>query len=447
MGAQWAAELCWNVRMHTARLRSRRLASWLLASALFVTPFEALAENAADKATARKLATEGIELYQAGKYPEALDKLERAEALYDAPVHLLYIARAESALNRWVEAAETYRKLVRVKLDHGAPDAFQQAIDEGKKELAELEPKIPSLKVEVTPAAEGLEVRIDGIVVSSAALGVDRPIDPGEHHVSATAPGYATGEQRITLAPGQKESVALELVPGAGAPAPAAKQRSGTKSAPPEGKKSAKNIGLFVGVRLFGAIPAGTAGSADLGTGGGTKVSMSDIMGAGGGLELQGGLTFARYFAGKLYLDLYNMSPGDLVEDNGRVSGVDFGLGLHAGTEPHRFGGFGEIGIGFVHDFRWHDEVATPSLTRDITLKGAPSLRIGGGAIIPLGKYFHITPFMLASFAQFTKTETQIDSASPTVPDSDETADIPEDNRAGHQLFLLGIGGDWLIGG
>ncbi len=89
--------------------------------ALFVTAFDAAAENAADKATARKLATDGIELYQAGKYPEALDRLERAEALFDAPVHLLYIARTQSALNVRVEAAETYRKLVRVKLDAARP--------------------------------------------------------------------------------------------------------------------------------------------------------------------------------------------------------------------------------------------------------------------------------------------------------------------------------------
>jgi hypothetical protein len=432
--------------MQTARLRSRRFASWLLAGALFVTTYEAGAENAADKATARKLATEGIELYQAGKYPEALDRLERAEALYDAPVHLLYIARTETALNRWVEAAETYRRLVRVKLDPSAPEAFQQAIDEGKKELAELEPKIPSLKVEVTPSVEGLEVRIDGEVVSSAALGVDRPIDPGEHRVSATAPGYGAGEQQVTVAPSTKESVALELVPGEGT-VPAATKQGATKPAELPARKNAKKIGLFLGVRLFGVIPAGTAGSGGAAIANEAKVSMSDVMGAGGGLELQGGLTFARYFAGKVYLDLYNMSPGDRAEENARISGIDIGLGLHAGTEPHRFGGFGEIGIGFVHDFQWHDEVETPSQTRDITLKGAPSLRIGGGAIIPLGKYFQITPFMLASFAQFTKYETQIDSASPVVSDSEASGDIPEDKRGGHQLFLLGVGGDWLIGG
>jgi hypothetical protein len=434
------------IGMQTARLRARRFASWLLAGALFVTSFEALAENAADKATARKLATEGIELYQAGKYPEALDKLERAEALYDAPVHLLYIARTERELNRWVEAAETYRRLVRVKLDAGAPEAFQQAIDEGKKELAELEPKIPSLKVEVTPAAAGLEVRIDGEVVSSAAIGVERPINPGEHQVSATAPGYGAGERQVTVGPGGKEAVVLELAPTAAGEKTADKPGKSKTAESPE-KKAPKKLGLFVGVRLFGAIPAGTAGSADLATGAETKFSMSDVMGAGGGLELQGGLTFARYFAGKIYVDLYNMSPGDRAEDNARISGVDVGLGLHAGTEPHRFGGFGEIGIGFVHDFQWHDESDTLNVTRDITLKGAPSLRIGGGAIIPLGKYFHITPFMLASFAQFTRTTVKIDSASALIPDSDESRDIPEDNRGGHQLFLLGVGGDWLIGG
>jgi hypothetical protein len=432
--------------MHTARFRARRYASWLLAGALLVTAQGAWAENPADKATARKLATEGIELYQAGKYSEALDKLERAEALYDAPVHLLYIARAQRALNRWVEAAETYRTLVRVKLEPGAPDPFQQAIEEGKKELAELEPKIPSLKVEVSPVV-GLEVRIDGELVSAAALGVDRPINPGDHRVTASAPGYRASEQQVTVTEGEKGSVALELVQGAGAPEPAAKK--GQTKAEPSTQRPPKKLVPFVGVRLLAALPAGTAGSVEPVTDTEVKFSMSDVMGAGAGLELQGGLVFARYFAGKIYLDLYNMKPGDQVQDNGRVSGVDVGFGLHAGTPPQKFGGFGEIGIGLLHDFEWHDEyeIGNAKVSRDITLKGAPSLRIGGGAIIPLGKYFHITPFMLATFAQFNKFEFVRDSDSPLPADLDESRDIPEDRRGGHQLFLLGVGGDWLIGG
>src|SRR5688572_16146702 len=133
-------------------MRLRRVLPPLLITACVLAAAPCLAQTAADKATARKLAGEGIELYQAGKYGEALDKLERAEQLYDAPVHLLYIARTQAKLDKPVDAAETYRRLVRVKLEPDAPEAFTQAVDDAKKELPEVEAAVPTLRLEVTPA-------------------------------------------------------------------------------------------------------------------------------------------------------------------------------------------------------------------------------------------------------------------------------------------------------
>src|ERR1700743_1878747 len=101
-------------------------------AALLVSP-GARAQSAADKATAREAATEGIGLYRAGKYAQALDRLKRAQALYDAPVHLLYIARAEEKLGQLVEAPETYRSLDRYTLPAGAPAAWTAAVEDGRK--------------------------------------------------------------------------------------------------------------------------------------------------------------------------------------------------------------------------------------------------------------------------------------------------------------------------
>src|SRR5690606_33025978 len=96
-----------------------------LAVALVLTmSTAAVGQSAADKATARKLATEGIKLYQQGQFDDALDRLKRAQALYDAPVHLLYMARAQVKLGQLVEGAESYRRLVRTELDAKAPDVF-----------------------------------------------------------------------------------------------------------------------------------------------------------------------------------------------------------------------------------------------------------------------------------------------------------------------------------
>jgi len=67
------------------------------AAATAVAPSEASStpssSAAADKATARLSAKQGIEMYRAQRYAEALERLQRAQQLFDAPVHLLYIAR------------------------------------------------------------------------------------------------------------------------------------------------------------------------------------------------------------------------------------------------------------------------------------------------------------------------------------------------------------------
>ena len=174
--------------------------------------YPALAQSAADKATARQLATQGIQYYQQGKNAEALELLQKAEQLYDAPIHLVYIARAQAALGKLVEASETYRRLVRIDLPAGAPQAFKDAVSDGHKELPQLEPRIPSLRIDVNPSeAEGLKLKIDGEQLSSVVIGINRPTNPGRHFVEVSAIGYESASSSADLALGGKQTVSLRM--------------------------------------------------------------------------------------------------------------------------------------------------------------------------------------------------------------------------------------------
>ena len=191
-------------------------------------------QSAADKATARQLATQGIQFYQQGKHAEALDLLQRAEQLYDAPVHLIYIARTQSALSKLVEASETYRRLVRTDLPAGAPPAFKDAVADAQKELQQLEPKIPSLRIDVSPAdIKGLQLKLDGEVVSSVVIGINRPTNPGKHTVEAAAANFDTATANVELSPAGKQTVTLQMRPRPGAPAPVAVGAGATTVLPP----------------------------------------------------------------------------------------------------------------------------------------------------------------------------------------------------------------------
>src|SRR6185295_10093696 len=73
-------------------------------------------------------------------------------------------------------------------------------------------PKIAFLTITVKgPSNSAAAVTVNGQPVSSALLDTERPSDPGEHVVEATAVGYLKASARVTLKPGEKEAVNLKL--------------------------------------------------------------------------------------------------------------------------------------------------------------------------------------------------------------------------------------------
>src|SRR5262249_21710345 len=123
----------------------------------------------AERAAARELFREGDELQRAGKFAEALDKFNRAQQVFSAPTNMLRIAECDAALGRLVESAEAYRAVARTPLPPNSPPAFQAAVEQAKGELAQVEPRVPKLVVQVEPAtAPGQQLQIDGQAVPAA---------------------------------------------------------------------------------------------------------------------------------------------------------------------------------------------------------------------------------------------------------------------------------------
>ncbi len=453
------------------------------ASAVTAVTAPASAQAAADKATARQLALDAIKLFKAGKYAEALDKMQRAQSLYDAPIHLLYVARAQEKVGQLVDASETYRRLVRTTLDAGAPEAFVTAVEDGKKELVALEPRIPSLRIDVVPPnVADMDLRIDGAKVSSAVVGVDRPANPGSHTIRVSAPGFKAAEKTIQLQEKQSLTVPLELQPdesgGAVAPVPppqagqppsAAQPSPGPGATPGDGAAAPAaergGIGFMVGLRIGGAIPGGNVMSVA-----GTDLRVDEFTKNGFGGGLNGGVRFLKHFTPFLYAEGYvhgvgpglDQVPSPGVELTTTITHRAGGLGLMAHTERGKFGGFGEIGLGLLHEFVVSEQASGGGLscTVDTTLSGS-AFRLGGGAMIPLaGDVFHLTPYANISLATFNNIEVKragsaadcgdlgggTDGNSLNELDVGST-DIPESAQSGHTVFTVGIGGSFLFGG
>jgi hypothetical protein len=171
--------------------------------------------SAADRATARRLATEGQIALKKGDFDTAADRFERANDLLAAPTFLVRLARSRVGQGRLVEGYEIYRKVIREGVAPDQPDAFKRALAEAKQEAKAVEPRLAWVSVNVVGANPSVvEVQLNNAVIPSAALGAQRPVDPGTLRARASADGYRTAEAEVQLAEGEHlPAIELRMVP------------------------------------------------------------------------------------------------------------------------------------------------------------------------------------------------------------------------------------------
>ena len=195
-------------------LPSRRYGVLALSLVFSAAPLTRLAfaePSDADRATARELGTSGLEALEKKDYPRARDLLTRADRLFRAPTLELGLARAQVASGKLVAARETYARLAREPVTATSPDAFKNAVELGKKELAAVEPRVPTLVLSVDGVKEPT-LMIDGEAVPSFILGARRPVDPGKHKLDVTAPGYFPQHRDFAAKEGETVELRVTMV-------------------------------------------------------------------------------------------------------------------------------------------------------------------------------------------------------------------------------------------
>jgi hypothetical protein len=164
------------------------------------------------RAGARSAAIAGAAAMQEGRLEDAVDLFKRAETLMHAPTHLLYLARAQVKLGRLVRARENYLKIVREQLPPNAPRAFLDARTTAQTEAADLEGRIPIVKIVVEgDGARDATVTMDGQKLSSALAGLPFPIDPGEHQFHARTKTLQSETVAVTCTEGARETLTVSL--------------------------------------------------------------------------------------------------------------------------------------------------------------------------------------------------------------------------------------------
>ena len=175
-------------------------------------PRVALATDDSEKWAARMLANEAKRDFDAGRFEDARHKFQRAYELAKVPTLAVWAARALAKHGQLVAASELYRQATRLTPnDLWVGNVQQQAQGDAEKELAELQPRIPRLRVRVEgAAANDVEVTIDDIKLAGALFGIDLPADPGRRRVVGKR-GGETVEQTIELGEGEHKEAVLTL--------------------------------------------------------------------------------------------------------------------------------------------------------------------------------------------------------------------------------------------
>ncbi|MDB5220425.1 MAG: hypothetical protein JWO86_8352 [Myxococcaceae bacterium] len=211
----------------------RRTVSLLLfvsaASAATSAARIARAGGAQEQQLAQALFDEARRLMDRKRYGEACPKLAESQRLDPGGGTLLNLAICHEKEGKLATAKNDYDEALAVAVKDGRKD--RQLI--ARERLAALEKSVPRISVVVPLSSdtEGLEVKLDGLVLRHAAWGVATPVDPGAHVIEVTAPSRTPWTTSIVVEAAQKKSVdvpALALIP-------TLPPQVGATSTPPEG--------------------------------------------------------------------------------------------------------------------------------------------------------------------------------------------------------------------
>jgi len=171
----------------------------------------ALAGNSSVLSSARELAKQGLQAYDAGRYEEAADKLGKAYEVVHVPTLAVNQARALVKLGKLVAASELYLEAQRIPKDKSWQSTQTDAQRDAEKERTELLPRIPRLTVSIKGAGPSdVDVLIDGSALPAAMIGSEELQDPGTHKVQGSH-GTELVVETITVKEGDHASVTLQF--------------------------------------------------------------------------------------------------------------------------------------------------------------------------------------------------------------------------------------------
>jgi hypothetical protein len=223
-------------------MRSRIVCSAVAVAIAAAAPARA-EPSATERAMAESLFREAKKLLERGKTPEACAKLAESYRIDPAGGTLLNLAKCHEIEGKTATAWTEFNEARAAARKARRPDREKAA----QEHMNELEPRMSRVTVTVPTQsmADGMVVRLDGSALAEGVLSTPIAVDPGEHVVSATAPGRKPFELKLSFKEGERKAVLVPALALEAAPPP-------PPPPPPAWKRPAGIAALSAGAVLLG---------------------------------------------------------------------------------------------------------------------------------------------------------------------------------------------------
>lgn len=155
---------------------------------------------------ARKQFQQATELEQAGQYAAAIDLFREVGQVRMTPHVRYHIAFCEEKLGRLAAALGGYQLAASEAQEVGP--AFEKEV---QQRIEDLKSRIPKLVIQRGEGAKAARIELDGVQLGASSIGVEIPVDPGPHSVSAKAPGREPFSTTVELAEKELKPVEVTL--------------------------------------------------------------------------------------------------------------------------------------------------------------------------------------------------------------------------------------------
>ena len=176
-----------------------------LGVATLPAPDVGAAPDAKELSRARAKFQRATELEQAGQYAAALETFREVGQVRMTPQVRYHIAFCEEKLGKLVTALGGYELAAADAGDVGP--AFEKEV---AGRIEDLKARIPKLVIRRGSGAEAAKIELDGVALGESSIGVEMPVDPGPHTVSAKALGFEPFAKTIEVA--EKDVKPVEIV-------------------------------------------------------------------------------------------------------------------------------------------------------------------------------------------------------------------------------------------